>query len=315
MPTLQERISGGIWGLLVGDALGVPYEFHPPADLPLRHAIEMTPPLAFQRAHATVAPGTWSDDGAQALALLSSLLDRGNLDLDDFGERLVAWYEHGYLAVDNTVFDIGIQTSAAIRNMLAGTPAHAAGPQHEQANGNGSLMRVLPLALWHQGSDAELVWDAHAQSQVTHGHLRSQVCCALYCLWARRVIHEVPDAWPSAVATLRTIYAPLPQAQAELAMHIRPDDPPDGRGSGYVVDCLHSARLALEAGSYEAVVQAAIALGYDTDTTACVAGGIAGIRDGVGAIPQRWMDTLRGKEIVAPLLDRLVQRVATDERQ
>ena len=307
MTALEERIAGGLWGLLVGDAVGVPYEFHPPHDLPPREQIDMRPPPGFRRAHAGVSPGTWSDDGAQALALLASLLECGALDLADFGRRLVAWYERGYLAVDNHVFDVGIQTSQAIRELMAGAPAHSAGPAHEHANGNGSLMRVLPLALWHRGSDHELVRDAHAQSLVTHGHLRSQVCCALYCLWARRMLQDVPDAWGEAARTLRTIYGGASPAAEELERQIRPDEPPEGRGSGYVVDCLRSARLAIGAGGYEDVVRAAIALGHDTDTTACVAGGIAGIRDGVGAIPSRWLEQLRGKDLVEPLLRQLIE--------
>ncbi len=306
--SLNERISGGLWGLLVGDALGVPYEFHPPADLPPRPALEMTPPAGFRRAHAQVPPGTWSDDGAQALALLASLLDCGRFDSEDFARRLVAWYEQGYCAVDNVVFDVGIQTSQAIRALIDGAPAQSAGPSHERANGNGSLMRVLPLALWHRGSDADLVRDAHAQSQVTHGHLRSQVCCALYCLWARAILADnADDPWRHAVTSLRAIYGADSPALAELDLHLRPDEPAAGQSSGYVVDCLHSARLAVEQGDYETVVKSAIALGHDTDTTACVAGGIAGMRDGVTAIPVRWTQALRGKELLEPLLQRLLQ--------
>lgn len=311
MTTLQERIAGGLWGLLVGDAVGVPYEFHEPHDLPPRAELEMTPPAMFPRAHAQVAPGTWSDDGAQALILLASLLECRALDLEDVGRRLVAWYQTGYFAVDNLVFDVGVQTSQAIRGLLAGVPAHAAGPNHEHANGNGSLMRVLPLALWHHGSDADLVRDAHAQSQITHGHLRAQVCCALYCLWARRLLHVVPDAWASAVTTLRTIYGSASPAYAELEWQIRPDDPPSGHGSGYVVDCLRSARMAVQSGTFEDVVKAAIALGHDTDTTACVAGGIAGLRDGVQGIPERWLSQLRGKAMVEPLLHQLIERAVS----
>jgi ADP-ribosylglycohydrolase len=192
--------------------------------------------------------------------------------------------------------------------LRAGTPADQAGPNDEYANGNGSLMRVLPLALWHQGPDLDLVPAAQRQSLPTHGHLRAQVCCALYCLWARRLLHQADDPWQEAVTTLRTLYDPdSPEAQ-ELETHIRPDDPPGGGGSGYVVDCLHSARQAMQAGTYEQVVKAAVALGHDTDTTACVAGGLAGIRDGVGAIPQRWRDQLRGQELVEPLLQQLLQR-------
>jgi ADP-ribosyl-[dinitrogen reductase] hydrolase len=307
-PTKQEQIAGGLWGLLIGDAVGVPYEFHDPGSLPSLDSIDMIPPVGFARAHASVPVGTWSDDGAQALALLASLLECGSLDQADLGKRIVAWYQHGYMAVDAIVFDVGIQTAQAIRAMLAGTPAHAAGASQEQANGNGSLMRVLPLALWHQGSDSELVWAAHAQSQVTHGHLRSQICCALYCLWARRMLEAVPDAWADAVATLRAIYGAGSPAYQELEQHIRPDDAPHGRGTGYIVDSLHSARLAMQAGSYEAVVKAAIALGHDTDTTACIAGGIAGLQWGVQAIPERWMQQLRAKEVVEPLLAHLLER-------
>lgn len=315
MPTLAERIAGGIYGLLVGDALGVPYEFHDPSELPPAEQIEFAPPPGFRRAHAGVAPGTWSDDGAQALALLDSLLERGRLDLDDYGRRLVSWHEQGYMAVGGKVFDVGIQTSQSIRMLAQGTPAAQAGRTDEQANGNGSLMRVLPLALWHRGDDRSLVADAHAQSLITHGHVRSQVCCALYCLWARHTLAAAPDPWAEAVAALRAIYGASSAERAELEQHIRPDDDSPGRGSGYVVDCLRSARWAMGAGSYEQVVKAAVALGHDTDTTACVAGGIAGIRDGVAGIPARWREALLGRDLVAPLLKRVLALHGTEMGQ
>lgn len=306
VPASAERIAGGIVGLLIGDALGVPYEFHPPAALPPADLIEFTPPAGFHRSHGRVPPGTWSDDGAQALALLASLLESGQLDLNDFGRRLIAWYHQGYLAVDGIVFDVGIQTRRALEALSAGREAAVAGPGGERDNGNGSLMRVLPLALWHRGSDEEMVVAARQQSLVTHGHLRAQLCCALYCLWARRTLQAASDPWREAVQTMRRIYDTQSSERAEMEAHIRPDESPHGEGTGYVVDCLHSARLALEAGSYEAVVRAAVALGNDTDTTACVAGGIAGIRDGVNSLPERWRRALRGYDIVSPLLDRLI---------
>ncbi|MFL5446323.1 MAG: ADP-ribosylglycohydrolase family protein, partial [Myxococcales bacterium] len=102
----RDRMEGGILGLLVGDALGVPYEFHGPTEIPASDDIEMDPPPDFRRSHAGTPPGTWSDDGAQALALLASLLERGRLDLDDFAARLLAWFERGEYAVDDRVFDV-----------------------------------------------------------------------------------------------------------------------------------------------------------------------------------------------------------------
>ncbi|MBI5542704.1 MAG: ADP-ribosylglycohydrolase family protein, partial [Deltaproteobacteria bacterium] len=159
MISRRERIEGGLLGLLIGDALGVPDEFHPPDQIPRAELIEMSPPLGFSRAHPGVPLGTWSDDGAQALCLLDSLLHKKGLDLEDLGRRMLDWYEHGYLAVDGKVFDVGVQTSSALLELRAGTPALKAGRSDERANGNGSLMRVLPLALWHAGPDEVLASD------------------------------------------------------------------------------------------------------------------------------------------------------------
>lgn len=309
MPTRRERIEGGLWGLLIGDALGVPYEFRPPERIPERALIEFEPPPGYSRAHAQVPPGTWSDDGAQALCLLASLQHQGRLDLEDLGRRLVNWHELGYLAVDSEVFDVGIQTAQALQNVRAGVPALKAGPSGERENGNGSLMRVLPLALWHAGNDQALARDAMLQSRVTHGHMRSQVCCALYCLWARRLLEGSTSAWTDALATFRDLYPEGMEQRTELENGVQPESPEPGKGSGYVVDCLLSARDCVAAGrSYEDVVKGAIALGRDTDTTAAVAGGLAGLQYGLDGIPERWRRALRGQELVEPMLQKLLAR-------
>ncbi len=307
MPTQQEHLEGGLIGLLIGDAVGVPYEFNPPENLPAIAQIDIKPPIGFRRTYPDVAIGTWSDDGAQALCLLASLLHCNQLDPEDLGRRLLDWYEHGYMAIDRYVFDVGGQTARSLSMLKSGKPALEAGSSDDRAQGNGSLMRVLPLALWHRGSDEDLVRDAQNQSKVTHGHLVVQVCCAAYCLWARRILQGNRNAWRCAIDDLYRIYQTDTKAQTALDS-ICPADAPSGHGSGYVVDCLHSARWVLEAGSYESVVKAAIALGNDTDTTACVAGGIAGLRDGIQAIPDRWRHQLRGQALVEPLLIQLLDR-------
>lgn len=302
-----DRIAGGLYGLLIGDALGVPYEFHPPNALPPPEQIDMQPPVSFPRSHPNVPPGTWSDDGALALALLDSLLTCDRLDLADFTLKIRKWYEEGAYTPDGIVFDAGIQTVKAIQALQSGIPPYRSGPAGEYDNGNGSLMRVLPLALWHTGDDRALVADAHMQSLPTHGHLRAQICCALYCLWARYELVGDSDAWATATNRLREIYG-NGQARTELETHIQPDDPAPGAGKGYVVDTLRSARWAVrQGGDYASIVHAAIRLGYDTDTTACVAGGIAGIRYGLSGIPERWRQQLRGQELVQALLARLWQ--------
>lgn len=304
-PTAMERVEGGLWGLLVGDALGVPYEFAPPQRIPEPRRIEMVPPVEFLRSHHGVRPGTWSDDGAQALCLLESLLERGGMDAEDLMDRICRWFRDGHLAVGRDVFDVGLQTSGSISKFLKGRPALECGRGDEQGNGNGSLMRVLPLALWHRGPDRDLVDAARLQSHPTHAHPRSELCCALLCLWARRLTQGTLDPWMEAVEILEGIYPPGTAERRELDQGVQPREDLVPKGSGYVVDTLHSARFAMSQRSFEDVVKAAVALGHDTDTTACVAGGLAGIRHGVHAIPRRWMKAMRGKDLVEPLLEGL----------
>ncbi len=306
-------VIGGLVGLLVGDALGVPYEFAPPEHIPRRDAIEFAPPSDWPPTHKGVPAGTWSDDGAQALVLTESLLRNGCLDVDDFSAGLLRWRDAGFMAVDGAVFDWGIQTEKAFENLRAGCEPHRAGLAGERDNGNGSLMRVLPVALLSNDDDYTLAYEAMLSSTPTHRHHRSQLCCAMLCLWARRLIagQAVEAAWIDAAKYLTSKFrgwdfyfsgrVDSEDAARELAL-LDLLSPPHGTGTGYVVDCLHSARLALTESSYEAVVKAAVSLGNDTYTTAAVAGGLAGIVFGIDGIPQRWRDGLRGNEILAPLL-------------
>ena len=299
---------GGLIGLLVGDAVGVPYEFNSPSHLPPRERIDMVPPVDFDRSHVGTPVGTWSDDGAQALCLFASCLEPDGFDIEDLARRLCDWRNNGYMAVDRRVFDIGNQTDAAIDLLEHGISPFEAGGRTEQCNGNGSLMRVLPLALLHDQMDALLVQEAHLQSVPTHAHPRSQVVCAWYCLVARAYLDGDEDPWNTAYVRLFQIYrewviederAGL-LAELDNVMYSPFRNKPSG--SGYVVDTFWSVKRAMEENTFEGVIKTAIAMGGDTDTTACVAGGLAGIRFGLGGIPIRWLAQLRGWELVEPLI-------------
>lgn len=310
MRATWKQAEGGLLGLLVGDAVGVPYEFHEPEELPFPERIGMFPPSGFLRSYSHVPPGTWSDDGAQALCLLDSLLACRGWSAEDFAGRLLAWYRKGYLAVDGIVFDVGIQTGAALDRISSGIPPLMAGLEGERNNGNGSLMRTLPVVLFYDGDDTSLVNLIHQQSRLTHAHPRSQMCCALYAIWARNEMRGTSDPWTDAVHTLRAIY---PEGSVHLE-ELNASIPADAVayqpcGSGYVVDCLLSAREACRQQDYSSIVRAAIAFGHDTDTTACVAGGIAGLRHGKHGIPSEWLAALRGRDILDPILSRLKDAV------
>ncbi|MCL2091313.1 MAG: ADP-ribosylglycohydrolase family protein [Micrococcales bacterium] len=297
--TWDSRRRDGLWGLLVGDALGVPYEFHPADQIPAYEDIELEPPEGFDRSHAAVPAGTWSDDGAQALCLLDSLLRTGTLDLDDFATRMLAWYDDGLWAVDDLGFDVGIQTARALRDYAGRRDPRTSGLVDPNGQGNGALMRVLPLALWHTGDDAALVRDAGLQALVTHGHVMNQMACAFYCLWARRLLdgYEPLAGWADALAWLRAHETDLDRVAAVERLAL--DEPPDG--GGYVVQSFRAARwLLVRCSSYEETVKRAVALGNDTDTTACIAGGLAGIA--FGNVPDRWLTALRGRDQVETLL-------------
>lgn len=306
----SDAAVAGLCGLLVGDAVGVVYEFNAPEDLPDRHHIDMVPPADFMRSHAGVPPGTWSDDGAQALCLAASLLECGKLSLTDFADRLLRWYDTGYLAVDGDVFDVGNQTADALDRLRDGMSPLTSGGASVMDNGNGSLMRVLPLALWHIGSDEALVKDAHLQSVVTHGHPRSLVACAFYCLLARGYFHRLRDPWAWADHRLGTVYECWCD-ERERKAYLRELDvlrnflsTGQPRGTGYVLDCLATVKASMKGKSFEDVVKTAILFGHDTDTSAAVAGGLAGIRFGLAAIPVRWLEQLRGFDLVQPLIGR-----------
>jgi ADP-ribosylglycohydrolase len=308
----MDRILGGLWGLLIGDALGVPYEFNDPSDLPPIDKIEFNPPNGFDRSHRGVLPGTWSDDGAQALCLLDSLLECKTMNINNFASKLLEWYENGLWAVDNKVFDVGNQTAVSLMAYRKGNSPRKSGFVLPDGKGNGSLMRVLPLVLWHKGTDEELVYFAHLQSLVTHGHEINQVCCALYCLWVKGLMNDlsIDEAYNKAVKGLREIYRKDSQYYNELEYCLRPDDEPYGEGGGYVVDSFRSVRMVLlRETSYEMVVKSAVGLGHDTDTTAAIAGGLAGAVYGFDSIPGRWVSELRGRDKVHTLINELLKHL------
>ncbi len=297
--------------MLVGDALGVPFEFCHHASLPEISRLNYELPRNYAKSHANVPVGTWSDDGAQALCLLSSLIEMEgdfiSLDLDDFGERLIRWYENGYLAVDGYAFDVGNQTCEALNRLKKNRSPFTSGLKGSFNNGNGSLMRCLPIALLCEGNDEFLIEQAHLQSVITHAHRRSLVCCALYALWARYELMDSANAWERAVAVAQTYYASDLLFMKELEQ-ILDYDTNKCHGGSYVVDTLHSVRLACDGDSFESILLSAIGFGNDTDTVACLAGGIAGIRYKIGSIPYRWKSQLRGLGILFPIMQKLCLR-------
>lgn len=305
------RLAGAVWGHLVGDAMGVAYEFLRPDAI---GEVRWGRPGGMWNQ----PPGTWSDDGALMLALLDSLTSVG-FDPEDQGRRALAWYAEGAYTPDGDGrFDIGNATRAALQAIEGGSRAEEAGPTHDRSASNGSLMRILPIALWGHAqrlTGGELTDLAARASKVTHGHPVAQVACAVYVNVASEMLREAEPApaLESAVDNARTCFGAggtaadtdLAEALEELvawpSSHM-----PEGRGGA--LNGFWSAWAAFEgATSYQDAIERAIGFGNDTDTTAAIAGGLAGIRWGLDGIPAEWLAGMRGREIVDPLIDRLLE--------
>ncbi|MGD8682386.1 MAG: ADP-ribosylglycohydrolase family protein [Chloroflexota bacterium] len=306
---LPERLEGAVYGHLCGDALGVPYEFRPASDIG-----EVT-----WRGGGThgLPAGTWSDDGALMLALLDSLLEVG-FDTADQGRRAVAWHDEGSYAVSGQVFDVGNATCAALARLRAGTPADEAGAA--SALGNGSLMRILPLALVFRDTDRESLLDmAFRASSVTHGSAEAQIACGLYALVASRLLAGEQDrqralagARTDLRAALRSGGLPGGHEATAAANALATLDAfeawPERSGRGRVVDSFWSAWDAFaSAPDYPAAVVRAVEYGNDTDTTAAIAGGLAGAYFGIAGVPLEWHRSLRDRPLAQRLIDRLIE--------
>jgi ADP-ribosylglycohydrolase len=242
------------------------------------------------------------------LALLDSLLNAG-FDPEDQGRRAVAWTDaKAYTPDGDGHFDIGGATAGALSRLRAGIPAIDAGGTSERDQGNGSLMRILPLGLVDDApDDATLVERAHLASRVTHGHPNCQVTCALYVLIVRGLIERPQEDREAILARsvdrLLAAYATRPQDAAVLRGVLAHRSRLRKPGGGWVLDSFWSAWEAFAAGtSYRDVIERCVRLGHDTDTTACIAGGLAGLRWGVAGIPGEWLDGLRGKQMVEGIL-------------
>jgi ADP-ribosyl-[dinitrogen reductase] hydrolase len=192
----ESRILGGFWGVAVGDALGVPVEFRSRKE-------RERDPVVDLRGYGThnQPPGTWSDDTSLSLCTIDTLLHNGE-DYQALGRSFVRWLDAEIWTPHGAVFDVGNATAEAIQRLARGVAPLEAGRDDELSNGNGSLMRILPVAIWFAGQQtADAIEAAHRFSALTHRHPRSQVGCAVFCLVARRLlagldaVSAIDDAW------------------------------------------------------------------------------------------------------------------------
>jgi ADP-ribosylglycohydrolase len=313
MKTL-DSVKAGIIGLAVADALGVPVEFSAREE-------RRRDPVADMRGFGVhnQPTGTWSDDTSMALCLLESL-SRG-LDYADIMDNFVKWYRAAFLTAGDAVFDVGGTTRRAILRYEANQNPLTCGQSGEWDAGNGSLMRILPLAFYldakygyYFAESPEAMEIVRNVSSLTHAHMRCVIACGIYLAVAQELLRgaERNQAVDEGIRKAAAHYGALGRDwRAECEEHYQFDaasllEMPETRvaSSGYVVDTLLAALWCLlTTDSYEACALRAVNLGSDTDTVAAVAGGLAGLCHGYDTIPERWREQLIRRDRIEALCE------------
>ena len=314
----HRLIHSALFGVAIGDALGVPVEFRNREYLKENPVTDM---LGYGT-HNQPA-GTWSDDSSLTFCLAETLSEGYNLK--NLSEKFVHWYESGYWTPHGEVFDVGNATSRAIHRLEQGMNPLLAGGADESDNGNGSLMRILPLVFYVKDMPIEQRFKCvNDVSSLTHRHIRSVLGCFIYIEFALQLL-EGADKFEAFDKTKDMVNQFLNSnaicSESEINKYHRVLLNPIGEfeikpvyeydeceiaSSGYVVHSLEAAIWCLfKENNYEATVLKAVNLGSDTDTTAAIAGGLAGLLYGFEAIPQKWIDQLARKDDIYDLCERL----------
>lgn len=322
MNTYNNIIKSGIYGVCVGDAVGVPAEFKTRDELRANPITHMTNGGVHQQ-----PKGTWSDDSSMTLALACSIGMTKGIHTHDIMDRFLAWYQDGEFSPWEECFDIGHTTVQALLRYQAGTTPALCGGNKINCNGNGSLMRILPVtfALYpNYGPDFTAHGKAmeyiHKISGLTHRHKLALSACGIYVNIAARLIdgmkpeqaaregiekslewyrfHDrfdgVDEYWKRIMDT--EDFTTLPEEEI--------------LSGGYVRETLEASLWCLlNTRDYPSCILKAVNLGGDTDTTGAVAGGLAGLTYGLEGIPETWLEDLAGKKLIEECCDGLAAYV------
>ena len=298
-----------LFGVAVGDALGVPVEFISRQIITQKPVTDMTGFGTYN-----LPAGTFSDDSSLTFCLAEALTQEFNLQ--NIGNNFVAWLNNNYWTPRGNVFDVGIATSQAIRRLQRGCNPELAGGFDISDNGNGSLMRILPLLVYIKDKQLSERYQIVKQvSSITHGHIRSVIACFYYLEFARQIINginrfqiynnlqtEVSDHLNS--LSINPIETKLFDRLLKANIYELADN--QIYSTGYVLHTLEaSIWCLLTTDNYTAATLKAVNLGEDTDTTGAVTGGLAGLLYGFDSIPKNWLQQIARREDIEDLADRI----------
>ncbi len=329
---MKQKIKDAFFGFAVGDALGVPVEFRSREDIAKNPVTDMR---EFGTHHQP--KGTWSDDSSLAFCLAESLATpihstkKAIYDINDIANNFVKWKYDKFWTPHGRVFDIGIATTDAIRRLKKGESPLLAGGTDEYSNGNGSLMRILPL-IFYKGylfEDStkkrfELISEV---SSITHMHFRSVFSCFIYTEFIKILLEQTQkeekqdkfEAYQKLQILINNFVIEFDFNKTEIALFdriLKNDitifEEETIKSSGYVLHTLEASFWCfMKHNSYSESVLKAVNLGEDTDTTGCVTGGIAGVFYGINSesnrkgILKEWLEVIVKKEKINDLCEML----------
>jgi ADP-ribosyl-[dinitrogen reductase] hydrolase len=309
---LFENIKSAFLGLAIGDALGVPVEFKSRLTLNRNPVTDMMGYGTYD-----LPEGTWSDDSSLSFCLADALTV--DFDLNIISRNFLKWCNENFWTARGSVFDIGIGTSEALMKIANGVTPALAGGCDLYSNGNGSLMRILPLLfLIKEKSIDERFELIKLVSSITHGHIRSTIACFYYLEFARQVQNnkdrfgiyqnlqtEIP-AYLNSLGISSTEISIFDRLFNHKIYNLSVDQI---KSTGYVVDTLEASIWCfLTSNNYKEAVLKAVNLGEDTDTTACVTGGLAGLLYGHQQIPKSWLKVLARVGDIEELAGRVCEK-------
>lgn len=317
----KESIKNLFIGFSLADALGVPVEFRSREQLTQNPVKTMQ---GFGTHHQK--EGTWSDDSSLAFCLAESLTY--GYDLKDMAMKFIQWRNAELWTPYGRVFDIGIQTSSAIEALTkiihsknCESLALLKYETGEYTNGNGSLMRILPLLFYIKGKKMSEQFDIIRDvSALTHGHIRAAIACLIYLKFAEFISegYSIKEAYEKMQYRIHLFFKEQKISDREIKHFNRvvennistyPED--EISSGGYVVHTLEAGLWCLlTTNSYLEAVFKAINLGDDTDTTATVVGGIAGYFYGLDDVPKQWIETLARKDDIVKLSENYLEKFA-----
>jgi len=311
---MENFVKAGIFGVCIGDALGVPVEFKKREDLkrfPVNGYLEY---MSWNQ-----PKGTWSDDSSLTLCI-ADVLAKG-YDLEKIGQSFVKWNKYGHWTAHGKLFDIGGTTRHSIARLIKGESARFSGNIFEEDNGNGSLMRTLPLAFYLKDEeDIEKRYQTVKEvSAITHGHFRSVFACFMYVVFTIELIKG--KSKKESYAHMQKIaleYADINgfnPKEIELFHRVLKSDistypEEEIKSGGYVLHSLEASLWCfLNSETYAEAVLKAVNLGEDTDTTGAITGGLAGIYYGFENIPEEWVSELVRKDDIEVLCEKLQKKL------